>query len=163
MEQGEVLGIRVDGDAWSNRLTRLMAMHKAIDLQKGGWMRAGSVRFWKNDYSTLDRGFDLALKWLSNVHFNSCINRWIKNERINIIHFMGEGYIGYEWGLFMANKQSTGKRGARLPITGLMSASEPKHTQGWLRHKGGKRKRAPGEISSISCLHTSSGMKIRAM
>ncbi|KAI5433740.1 hypothetical protein KIW84_020850 [Lathyrus oleraceus] len=61
------------------------------------------------------------------------------------------------------NKQNTGKRGARLPITGLMSASEPKHTQGWLRHKGGKRKRAPGEISSISCLHTSSGVKIRAM
>ena len=27
------------------------------------------------------------------------------------------------------NKQSKGKRGARLPITGLMSASEPKHTQ----------------------------------
>ena len=93
MEQGEVLGIRVDGDAWSNRLTRLMAMHKAIDLQKGGWIRAGSVRFWKNDYSTLDRGFDLVLKWLSNVHFNSCINRWIKNERILYISWERDTFV----------------------------------------------------------------------
>ena len=37
----------VDGDAWSNRLTREMAMHEAIDLQKDGWIRVGSVKFWK--------------------------------------------------------------------------------------------------------------------
>ena len=34
------------------------------------------------------------------------------------------------------NKQDTGKRGARLPITGLMSASEPKHTQKTSRESG---------------------------
>ena len=58
------------------------------------------------------------------------------------------------------NKQDTGKRGARLPITGLISASEPEnthrkptanrwtyvglqpeHTQGWLRHKGLKKEK----------------------
>ena len=81
-----------------------MVMHEAIDLQKDGWIRVGSVKFWKW-YSMLDRGFDLVLKWLSDVRFISCINRWIKSERINIIHFMGEGYICYEWGLFMAIRQ----------------------------------------------------------
>ena len=80
-----------------------MAMHKAIDLQKGGWIRVGSVKFGK---WLLDVGsrFWSCFEIVIGCSFISCINRWIKNERINIIHFMGEGYICYEWGVVHANQ-----------------------------------------------------------
>ena len=63
-----------------------MVMHEAIDLQeKWRCMKQSTYKrmdeyvlvllSFENAYSTLDRGFDLVLKWLSNVHFNSCINR----------------------------------------------------------------------------------------
>jgi len=61
-------------------------MPEAIDLQeKWRCMKQSTYKrmdeyvlvllSFENDYSTLDRAFDLVLKWLSDVRFNSCINR----------------------------------------------------------------------------------------
>ena len=61
-------------------------MPEAIDLQEK-WRCMKQLTYkrmdehvlvllsFENDHSTMDRGFDLVLKWLSDVRFNSRINR----------------------------------------------------------------------------------------
>ena len=74
MERGEELRIRVDGDAGGNRLTGIWRFLGQSTYKRMDECVLVLLSF-ENDYSTLDRAFDLILKWLSDVRFNSCINR----------------------------------------------------------------------------------------
>jgi len=74
MERGEELRIRVDGDAGGNRLTGRWRCLRQSTYKRMDECVLVLLSF-ENDYSTLDRAFDFILKWLSDVRFNSCINR----------------------------------------------------------------------------------------
>ena len=74
MERGEELRIRVDGDVGGHRLTgRWRCLRQSTYKRMDEYVLV--LLSFENDYSTLDRAFDLVLKWLSDVCFISCINR----------------------------------------------------------------------------------------
>ena len=74
MERGEELRIRVDGDAGGNRLTGRWQYLRQSTYKRMDECVLVLLSF-ENDYSTLDRSFDLVMKWLSDVQFISYINR----------------------------------------------------------------------------------------
>ena len=74
MERRKELRIRVDGDAGGNRLIGRWRCLRQSTYKRMDECVLVLLSF-ENDYSTLDRAFDLVLKWLSDVCFSSCINR----------------------------------------------------------------------------------------
>ncbi|KAI5396233.1 hypothetical protein KIW84_062439 [Lathyrus oleraceus] len=81
MERGEELRIRVDGDTEGNLLTGRWRFLRQPTYKRMDECMLVLLSF-ENDYSALDRAFDLILKWLSDVRFNSCINS-ILNQQVD--------------------------------------------------------------------------------